>query len=123
MLNSGFLGEIYGCISTGKEANVYHATGAGGADLAVKVYKTSILAFKDRDRRARRTSSTFLHAECAINSTGVPCGWVLWRMMRPSQALQGVLPCRYVTGDFRFRFGYCKSNPRKMVKVSACACL
>lgn len=25
--------------------------------------------------------------------------------------------CRYVTGDFRFRFGYCKSNPRKMVKV------
>jgi serine/threonine-protein kinase RIO1 len=53
MLNSGFLGEINGCVSTGKEANVYHATGAGGADLAVKVYKTSILAFKDRDRRAR----------------------------------------------------------------------
>lgn len=25
--------------------------------------------------------------------------------------------CRYVTGDFRFRFGYCKSNPRKMVKA------
>ncbi len=50
MLNTGFLGEINGCISTGKEANVYHATGAGGADLAVKVYKTSILAFKDRDR-------------------------------------------------------------------------
>lgn len=50
MLNTGFLREINGCISTGKEANVYHATGAGGADLAVKVYKTSILAFKDRDR-------------------------------------------------------------------------
>lgn len=50
MLNTGFLGEINGCISTGKEANVYHATGAGGVDLAVKVYKTSILAFKDRDR-------------------------------------------------------------------------
>ena len=26
-------------------------------------------------------------------------------------------PGRYVTGDFRFRAGYCKSNPRKMVKL------
>jgi hypothetical protein len=24
---------------------------------------------------------------------------------------------RYVTGDYRFRAGYCRSNPRKMVKV------
>jgi RIO kinase 1 len=75
MLNRGVFGEIHGCISTGKEANVYHATGGGGpySDLAIKVYKTSILVFKDRDR--------------------------------------------YVTGDFRFRQGYCRSNPRKMVKV------
>ena len=27
--------------------------------------------------------------------------------------------CRYVQGDFRFRSGYCKSNPRKMVKLWA----
>jgi RIO kinase 1 len=26
---------------------------------------------------------------------------------------------RYVAGDFRFRFGYCKSNPRKMVQMWA----
>ena len=25
-------------------------------------------------------------------------------------------PCRYVTGDYRFKTGFCKSNPRKMVK-------
>lgn len=25
---------------------------------------------------------------------------------------------RYVSGDYRFRNGYCKSNPRKMVQVS-----
>jgi RIO kinase 1 len=75
MLNRGVFGEIHGCISTGKEANVYHATGGSGPhpDLAIKVYKTSVLVFKDRDR--------------------------------------------YVTGDFRFRAGYCRSNPRKMVKV------
>lgn len=52
MLNSGLFSEIHGCISTGKEANVYHAVTAEGRDLAVKVYKTSILAFKDRDRYA-----------------------------------------------------------------------
>lgn len=27
--------------------------------------------------------------------------------------------CRYVSGDFRFRNGYCKSNPRKMVTMWA----
>jgi RIO kinase 1 len=50
MLNRGVFSEIHGCISTGKEANVYHATTAAGLDVAIKVYKTSILVFKDRDR-------------------------------------------------------------------------
>uniref|UniRef100_A0A7S3ZDD4 Serine/threonine-protein kinase RIO1 n=2 Tax=Lotharella globosa TaxID=91324 RepID=A0A7S3ZDD4_9EUKA len=74
MLNRGVIDEIHGCISTGKEANVYHCDSAQG-DRALKVFKTSILVFKDRDR--------------------------------------------YVTGEYRFRHGYCKSNPRKMVKVWA----
>ena len=75
--------EFNGCIATGKEANVYHAKGRGVKDeeegidpnreLAIKIYKTSILIFKDRER--------------------------------------------YITGEFRFRNGYCKSNPRKMVAV------
>jgi len=43
--------------------------------LALKIYKTSILVFKDRDR--------------------------------------------YVTGEYRFRRGYSKHNPRKMVRVWA----
>ena len=75
MLNRGLFNEINGCVSTGKEANVYHAVGPKGNDMAVKVFKTSILVFRDRDR--------------------------------------------YVTGDWRFRRGYCKSNPRKMVKLWA----
>jgi RIO kinase 1 len=75
LLNRGVFNEINGCVSTGKEANVYHATDGSGADLAVKVYKTSILVFQDRDR--------------------------------------------YVSGDYRFRQGYSKGNPRKMVKVWA----
>ena len=51
-------------------------TSAGDeGEVAIKVYKTSILVFKDRDK--------------------------------------------YVSGDYRFRNGYCKSNPRKMVKMWA----
>lgn len=63
------------------KANVYHALGPseieGGPPkhLALKIYKTSILIFKDRDR--------------------------------------------YVTGEFRWRSGYAKSNPRKLVKLWA----
>lgn len=91
LLNRGFIYAINGCISTGKEANVYHAIGPSSTPeslnentpstpsaqrhLALKIYKTSILTFKDRDR--------------------------------------------YVTGEYRFRHGYSKSNPRKMVQLWA----
>uniref|UniRef100_A0A8C1Z1F2 Serine/threonine-protein kinase RIO1 n=1 Tax=Cyprinus carpio TaxID=7962 RepID=A0A8C1Z1F2_CYPCA len=75
MLSRGVFSEINGCISTGKEANVYHATTAKGELRAIKIYKTSILLFKDRDK--------------------------------------------YVSGEFRFRHGYCKGNPRKMVRTWA----
>lgn len=50
LLQRNIFNEIEGCISTGKEANVYHALTTDGKSLAVKVYKTSILIFRDRDR-------------------------------------------------------------------------
>lgn len=89
MINRGVVSEVNGVISTGKEANVYHALsilthleGDRPPDLvgqevhrAIKVYKTSILVFKDREK--------------------------------------------YVTGEFRFRQGYNKSSNRAMVKVWA----
>lgn len=75
LMNRGMISEINGCISTGKEANVYHAVSKGGEEYAIKIYKTSILVFKDRDK--------------------------------------------YVSGEFRFRHGYCRSNPRKMVRTWA----
>jgi RIO kinase 1 len=50
LLNSKYLSEINGCLSTGKEANVYYAKGGNGQEYAVKIFKTSILVFKDRDR-------------------------------------------------------------------------
>lgn len=75
LLSRGLITEINGCISTGKEANVYHATSKTDAEYAIKIYKTSILVFKDRDK--------------------------------------------YVSGEFRFRSGYCRHNPRKMVRTWA----
>jgi len=48
-----------------KDPNTYKV------EFAIKIFKTSILVFKDRER--------------------------------------------YVEGEFRFRKGHCKSNPRKMV--------
>ena len=42
MLSRGVITEINGCISTGKEANVYHATAKDGSDRAVKVLDSQL---------------------------------------------------------------------------------
>ena len=53
MVRSGFLQAVHGCLSTGKEANVYYSTQAQGDPVAIKVYRTAILLFKDRERYVR----------------------------------------------------------------------
>ena len=63
LLQRNAFAKLEGCLSTGKEANVYYALSGDGlrdieatrdvptnAPLAVKVYKTSILVFRDRRR-------------------------------------------------------------------------
>ena len=89
LIQNNKIEQLYGCISTGKEANVYRAEGRckdftqlemipkedPNMEFAVKIFKTSILVFKDRER--------------------------------------------YVSGEFRFRKGHCKGNPRKKVKLWA----
>lgn len=51
IFNKGIITRINGCISTGKEANVYHGDHEETEkEYAVKIYKTSILVFKDRER-------------------------------------------------------------------------
>ncbi|KAJ9658894.1 Serine/threonine-protein kinase rio1 [Neophaeococcomyces mojaviensis] len=54
MINRNIVSEINGVISTGKEANVYHALSidedGNEKHRAIKVYKTSILVFKDRQK-------------------------------------------------------------------------
>lgn len=56
LLNRKIIKEINGCISTGKEGNVYIGLKGENApedwpeEFAIKIYKTCILKFKDRDR-------------------------------------------------------------------------
>lgn len=56
MINRNIVSEVNGVISTGKEANVYHAMSSATDEdspevhRAIKVYKTSILVFKDREK-------------------------------------------------------------------------
>lgn len=53
MINRGYVSEVHGAISTGKEANVYGAVLHDADETtprAIKVYKTAILSFKDRER-------------------------------------------------------------------------
>ena len=64
---TGLTGEGANDAADAEEIGVYMP------EIAIKIFKTSILVFKDRDR--------------------------------------------YVTGDHRFKGGYSKHNPRKMVKV------
>ncbi|XP_011871870.1 PREDICTED: serine/threonine-protein kinase RIO1 [Vollenhovia emeryi] len=50
MFAQGVLKELQGCISTGKEANVYYGRSPEGDEVAIKIYRTSVLAFKNRDK-------------------------------------------------------------------------
>ncbi|KAL9084396.1 MAG: hypothetical protein Q9165_008110 [Trypethelium subeluteriae] len=60
MINRNVVSEVHGCLSTGKEANVYYALHTpeqvdeealkSSIQRAIKVYKTSILVFKDREK-------------------------------------------------------------------------
>lgn len=112
MLKREVFEEIHGCISTGKEANVYHAVTKEGQDYAVKIFKTSILQFRDRDRYFDSCTLYFLLNIVLHRSFEVKlkiCG-LLSHLLRLS---------RYVSGDFRFRHGYCRHNPRKMVQAWA----
>jgi serine/threonine-protein kinase RIO1 len=50
---SKFLGSVEGCISTGKEANVYYAPKGedcdAKGDFAIKIFKVETMVFRDRE--------------------------------------------------------------------------
>uniref|UniRef100_A0A183DY09 non-specific serine/threonine protein kinase n=1 Tax=Gongylonema pulchrum TaxID=637853 RepID=A0A183DY09_9BILA len=102
-LQRGVFESIEGCLSTGKEANIYHAKTESGKSIAVKVYKTSILIFRDRDR--------YVTGEYR-------CFYLLFLMFTFKTTLS-FRSCVSPMESAAYRHGYCKGNPRKMVTVWA----
>lgn len=62
------------------------------------------------------TSWLYLHLSAPLHAC-MSTGGSFFETASPKQ-LQWHM-CRYVSGDFRFRAGYCRRNPRKMVKMWA----
>ncbi|MHA1401988.1 MAG: serine protein kinase RIO, partial [Candidatus Heimdallarchaeaceae archaeon] len=50
LMNKGLIKEISHVVSTGKEANIYHAYGEEGKELAIKIYRTTTSIFKQNWR-------------------------------------------------------------------------
>jgi len=92
MVNAGTIASVNGCIASGKEANVYHAVDPSGKDIAVKIFKTSTLEWKNRDmyisgdprfrkgynrKNSRKMVATWCEKETRnlirMSRAGVPC--------------------------------------------------
>ena len=96
-----------------------------GKDVAIKVYKTSILVFKVRlfplswsihahTFKRGPIDASLLHCHSIFRfSICLPFFFLLFSHILLKDRDQ------YVSGEFRWRHGYCKHNPRKMVKMWA----
>ena len=117
LLSTGVLERIDGCLSTGKEANVYYATAGAHAPPPpprAAAARRARAAPSPRARRAARRRRAGRRRRAAAARR---------RRVR-GQGVQDVDPRlrdrdKYVAGEHRFRNGYCHANPRKMVRVWA----
>ncbi|KAL3817018.1 hypothetical protein ACHAXA_002930 [Cyclostephanos tholiformis] len=133
MLSNGFLELIDGCLSTGKEANVYYAK-AGKAATASPVVATTNAVAAAGGLNANTADASSVGAESiptrsvvSINHGNIATFAPLLSPHITEYAIKiyktSILVFKdrekYVSGEHRWRKGYCKSNPRKMVKVWA----
>lgn len=102
MINRDIVSEVNGCVSTGKEANVYHALSIPqeeGSEAAVtplhraiKVYKTSILVFKDRDKYVTG-EYRFRHGYSKNNNRAMVKVWAEKEMRNLKRIHAAGIPC------------------------------
>jgi len=111
MLSNGFLELIDGCLSTGKEANVYYAKAGRVAAAAVAASDNTSSAGGSVSSASSNiaTFAPLLSADITEYAIKIYKTSILVFKDRD----------KYVSGEHRWRKGYCKSNPRKMVKVWA----
>ena len=125
MLSNGFLELIDGCLSTGKEANVYYAK-------AGRVVTGSVLnATKDDDNDDGDATPMAEPPQLSSISKTINNNIATFAPLLSPSITEYAIKIyktsilvfkdreKYVSGEHRWRKGYCKSNPRKMVKVWA----
>ena len=139
LLARGFVSNINGCISTGKEANVYHCTASLSAQEELKSQHMVQTQSSDLDRipkmmntneiplcqKQEKTSSNLddnsdnIHKTDPVNINDASD--VVQRAIKIYKTSILVFKDRdkYVSGEFRFKGGYGKKNPRKMVRTWA----
>lgn len=102
MINRNIVSEVNGCLSTGKEANVYHALSTPASaepnsavtpvHRAIKVYKTSILVFKDRDKYVTG-EFRFKHGYNKNNNRAMVKVWAEKEMRNLRRIYSSGIPC------------------------------
>ncbi|KAI5859038.1 RIO1 family-domain-containing protein [Tricharina praecox] len=92
LINRGHISTINGVISTGKEANVYHALAEAERHIAIKVYKTAILVFKDRDRYVTG-EHRFRHGYSKSNHRSMVKLWAEKELRNLKRLHMAGLPC------------------------------
>ena len=135
LLNRGFVSNINGCIATGKEANVYHCTASLSAQEAIKpkhmvekqtcdLDSGSMIISHTETLQSKATqddiSCNEKTKEIKQNDSIVPSEVdIVQRAIKIYKTSILVFKDRdkYVSGEFRFRRGYDKKNPRKMVRT------
>jgi RIO kinase 1 len=113
-LSTGLCESIDGCLSTGKEANVYYAK-AGTSSTIQNVLK----GFGGNNPPMEQNLSTILANQSIVDSKAERLITEFAIKIYKTSILVFKDRDKYVTGEFRWKNGYCKSNPRKMVQVWA----
>jgi len=115
MLSSGFLQLIDGCLSTGKEANVYYAK----AGRIVEKQQAAAASGADTSDAASASSASVAASTATFAPLLLPDITEYAIKIYKTSILVFKDRDKYVSGEHRWRKGYCRSNPRKMVKVWA----
>ena len=115
MLSSGFLELIDGCLSTGKEANVYYAK----AGRIVEKQQAAAASRADPSDAASASSASAAASTATFAPLLLPDITEYAIKIYKTSILVFKDRDKYVSGEHRWRKGYCRSNPRKMVKVWA----
>lgn len=123
LLSNGFLELIDGCLSTGKEANVYYGkagriglSGSSGSGSSSSVSSNNDISSTSSSAVTTPAKNKNIATYEPNTSTNITEYAI---KIYKTSILVFKDRDKYVSGEHRWRKGYCKSNPRKMVKVWA----